>query len=195
MYSTFRSEHPSNKNRQKSAWIDKIPLKHQAQFQKYSVPKKKKKNTEENVVNMREKIISQIDERLKNTNLTFKILQEKYGDESTNVALFDMNGKTIWFSPSYMDTYHRKETEYLKVNLVQILTVWNADHPFTEIFMKILQEQPEHSKLDSSPILVGNGFKVGFSCELFRIDDVNSEPFGYIACSSVLGPVDSKNQH
>ena len=45
-----------------------------------------------------------------------------------------------------MEVYRRKEHEYLNVDTVQILSVWNKDHPFTEVFLNILQECPKEAK-------------------------------------------------
>ena len=96
----------------------------------------------------REFLISQINEKLEPTDLTFEKLEEKYSDESKVHFLLDSKGFSIWFNPYYMEIFNRKYTDYLNINCVDMLTKFNEEHPFTEIFIDMLQNQ--HKELISN---------------------------------------------
>jgi hypothetical protein len=84
-----------------------------------------------------------INKKLKGTPLTLEYLESKYNNDTLFCLVFDMKGNSIWFNASYMNFTERKETDFLKANFLETLLKLNEHHPVTDIFIKILQDQPE----------------------------------------------------
>jgi transcriptional regulator with PAS, ATPase and Fis domain len=88
----------------------------------------------------------QINKKLKGTNLTVDILEKLYNNDTMFHVLMDLKGNSIWFNTSFMELTGRKPTDMMKPNFVEISKNMNKDHPFTEIFVQFLQDQPKEYK-------------------------------------------------
>jgi PAS domain-containing protein len=89
-----------------------------------------------------------INKKLSGTPLTLEFLEEKYNNDTQFCIVYDLKGNSIWFNASYMNYTGRKETDFLKANFLETLMKLNEEHPVTEIFLRILQEQPEEFKCE-----------------------------------------------
>jgi len=95
---------------------------------------------------MREQLIEKINQRLKPVGLSFEKLEQEYGDDVVNHVIIDLKGVSIWFNASYMEMFKRNYLEYLTVDFVNISLRFNSEHPFTSIFIDMLQNQPKEMK-------------------------------------------------
>ena len=56
--------------------------------------------------------------------------------------VYDLKGQSVWFNQQFMEYTNRTKEDYLKPNFVDTLLITNPDHPYTEFFINLLQDQP-----------------------------------------------------
>ena len=58
-------------------------------------------------------------------------------------VVYDMKGNSIWFNSSFMEALKKDETQYLKINLFDVLENFNEGHPVHGIMKETFENQPK----------------------------------------------------
>eukprot|EP01080_Neovahlkampfia_damariscottae_P008054 gene8054-12516_t len=171
----------TSKKKQKKLWIEKIPIEHQDQFEEYNVKMNKKRKLSEKTKFLLAKTRTKnhINEKLKDTEWTLDLLEKKHSNDTIMHYVFDIKGNVVWVNPVITEYFNRSLEEFLLFNYVDYLSFLHKDHPFTEVFINLLQDQPKKYKVASS-IRILDGSNFSFIVNLERIETKGGTPFGYL---------------
>eukprot|EP01080_Neovahlkampfia_damariscottae_P001299 gene1299-11383_t len=177
-----------SKKKEKKDWIERIPLRKKngilmklEQKSNFKTFVNSKKHLEElKNPTIREILIKKINKKLKQTNLSFESLEKMYGDATDIYVLMDVKGNSIWFNPSYMDMTKRCFADYLSLNFVEIMLRLNPEHPFTQLFLTMLEDRPKEVKIEASQMITTVGSLLAFKAHYTLIEDSIEGPMGYL---------------
>jgi len=126
-------------------------------------------------------------------------LEKKYSNDTLHHVLYDLKGNSIWFNYSFMEVFHRTSCDYLKINIFDVMDMWNPEHPVGSLIKCFFQNQGKELEgktknkknlnlkltVEPSEMMSSIGILMSIKAKLSRIDAIG-EPFGYLICFQAL---------